>query len=625
MVQIGSKLYMTACASGKTYDPAGYPNWTRSSSEAADYIREWTSVDGGVNWTPDPAPLIRASKNSSGSDNLFQPACINSRVFLNGKYYLVFEAFLDPKLTPDNNNIPQATWLDAIHIARADNPGGPYSILTVENGWEAQPTQGTWRPIILPKPLDVPNLPATGSASTDSYGGRVTYLANSSTDQVNPLYGAGLPSLTQKDGQLYIYYIDGGTVFFGNSSSGGPYWYGGVPRNPASLLAIVPNPDALASVPFTLNNHPASVVTPAILPTLGYIRSTARYFPDRQLFLNFNFVKGSDGYPELDYQQSSDGTNFGTSAKVASLPKMVFSRTNPDTAVPLDVLTPALSIGIHGVSPSVHVMGNPLGQASFSDLRFAMLVTYPAPGATNDGHNFNNGYSEAHAFRLIPNGTHVPIINYSYRTPSTAFCAAYPGVCTGAPANADGSSDFFARGLNVRPDTSVHVRWPSSSSDIWYYNGSPSTPLPIKPYDDPATHDLTETFSIHINSSGTAYLDYLNGNNVNSQVSVMAQSGVTSKDSGSFETVLFNPVFSRRYLPYAGSNLNCTNTYTGLDGVVGLSNGDTRFICSVGNWYDCGWEGSASWDTHVGNGQVVRGYQCDFVNRRWQYVPAYAL
>ena len=76
--------------------------------------------------------------------------------------------------------------------------------------------------------------------------------------------------------------------------------------------------------------------------------------------------------------------------------------------------------------------------------------------------------------------------------------------------------------------------------------------------------------------------------------------------------------FSMHYPPEFANFLNCTQNYTGTHNQVGLSNGDTRFVCFNAWWYDCGWEANdASWETKAVNGQVVGSWKCNLPTRTW--------
>lgn len=60
------------------------------------------------------------------------------------------------------------------------------------------------------------------------------------------------------------------------------------------------------------------------------------------------------------------------------------------------------------------------------------------------------------------------------------------------------------------------------------------------------------------------------------------------------------------------------NGNIGKDGKVGLPNGDSRFLCVKGSWYDCGWGMTdLTWETSALHGQVVGNFRCDRINRRW--------
>ncbi len=64
---------------------------------------------------------------------------------------------------------------------------------------------------------------------------------------------------------------------------------------------------------------------------------------------------------------------------------------------------------------------------------------------------------------------------------------------------------------------------------------------------------------------------------------------------------------------------DCYNTFNGVNGAVGVSTGDNRFLCSQTKWYSCGWPATPgeTWDTAVANGTVVGSYTCDLGASAW--------
>jgi hypothetical protein len=65
---------------------------------------------------------------------------------------------------------------------------------------------------------------------------------------------------------------------------------------------------------------------------------------------------------------------------------------------------------------------------------------------------------------------------------------------------------------------------------------------------------------------------------------------------------------------------DCYNTFNGVDGALGISTGDNRFLCSRTKWYSCGWPATPeeNWDTAVANGTVVGSYTCDLRASAWR-------
>ena len=65
-------------------------------------------------------------------------------------------------------------------------------------------------------------------------------------------------------------------------------------------------------------------------------------------------------------------------------------------------------------------------------------------------------------------------------------------------------------------------------------------------------------------------------------------------------------------------NGDCAQNYTGKNDQVGLSNGDTRFLCKGSRWYDCGWENNdPSWETKATNMQRVGSWFCGLAQSQW--------
>lgn len=58
--------------------------------------------------------------------------------------------------------------------------------------------------------------------------------------------------------------------------------------------------------------------------------------------------------------------------------------------------------------------------------------------------------------------------------------------------------------------------------------------------------------------------------------------------------------------------------HTGKNDVVGLENGDGRFLCYQSKFYECGWEGSMPLLVQEAtNSQLVGSWKCDLQNKKW--------
>jgi len=55
---------------------------------------------------------------------------------------------------------------------------------------------------------------------------------------------------------------------------------------------------------------------------------------------------------------------------------------------------------------------------------------------------------------------------------------------------------------------------------------------------------------------------------------------------------------------------DCTVTHNGVDGTLGLENGDQHFLCGKATWYVCG-SAARSWATTAATGKIVSPYQCN--------------
>jgi len=67
---------------------------------------------------------------------------------------------------------------------------------------------------------------------------------------------------------------------------------------------------------------------------------------------------------------------------------------------------------------------------------------------------------------------------------------------------------------------------------------------------------------------------------------------------------------------------NWGKVFTGTHNVVGLSNGDTRFLCYTNKLYECGWELSdPAFAVKLVNNQQVGSWFCNLNNKKWSNAP----
>jgi len=148
-------------------------------------------------------------------------------------------------------------------------------------------------------------------------------------------------------------------------------------------------------------------------------------------------------------------------------------------------------------------------------------------------------------------------------------------------------------------DLSIHLtlRKLSQNSDFKLVNGRPK----IKSCHLPQDRHLTECLSENP-ASPTYYLS-----------PVTSDQGIV----GSGDKIIFDRTFRvRTDWNWAAQNCNQrtpTNAsdFSGTHNTVGLSNGDSRFLCLDRRWHDCGWEGNdPTWSSKVPDGKAIGGWLC---------------
>lgn len=211
-------------------------------------------------------------------DNLFQGPCANTLVYFEGKYYIYFESYTPPSA------------ILSVFVARANSPEGPYEIWTWD-GWKRNPTNSLWRPVIEPNIISV--------AGHDYVA--ENYKQPGSGNPYNLLYGAGWPrGITQKDGKIYLYYIDTTRFFTYKDGNGNIQSFGRSHEEqiPYQLVAIGDDPTSL-------EKNYDNVMADSRGEPLWNIFSP-RYFPEENKFYNFE-LKDLNGVNSVVYRSSENG------------------------------------------------------------------------------------------------------------------------------------------------------------------------------------------------------------------------------------------------------------------------------------------------------------------------------
>ncbi len=283
------RMHMTYCSSGEPFNPNQAPDWRQTAKQATDSIRYQFSDNNGQTWSN--AKTIISAGKVNGQENLYQGACSNTLIYFQGKYYIYFESYTDP------------SGILSIYVARANEPAGPYEIWT-NDGWKTSPTNSVWKPVIKPNILTL----AGHKYIIDNY------KKEGQDNPYNLLYGAGLPrGITQKDGKIYLYYIDTTYWFVWVDQKGIVHNYNRTVKDqiPYQLVAIGDDPTNLSNV---YNNR---MVDSSGTELWSFF--SPKYFPAQNKFYNFMLDEVA-GKNKILYRSSDNGIIWSDEKVIGNSP-----------------------------------------------------------------------------------------------------------------------------------------------------------------------------------------------------------------------------------------------------------------------------------------------------------------
>lgn len=326
-------LSISYCSSGEPFNQDFAPDWRATANYSADKIRQQSFSGRNKIWSRNRV-LVEAYREKQ-QDNLDQTPCTNSVIYYQGNYYIYFEA-----RESDSGVI-------AIFVARSSNLSGPYEIFTYD-GWKLSPTQSIYKPVLKPAILYVPG----GTLWVSKY--------EQTNGQENSYWGAGIPRVTQKDNQLYLYYVDT-TNFVIWSDSNGIHEYGRSPEEqiPYQVVSISNDPTSFQ------NNIENKLKTNEGQDMWNQFQ--VKYSLADNSFYGF-YLDDSTGNNKLVYRKSANGTVWSTPTEIAGLPDLY--------------KIPKGNNGFNGVlwtDTYIGVLGNKFGQLELSDIYLSLIKRYNLP------------------------------------------------------------------------------------------------------------------------------------------------------------------------------------------------------------------------------------------------------
>jgi len=382
------KIHTTYCSSSEPFNQNYAPDWRETAIYSTDSIRHQQSDDNGITWTnankiisagtddhfwsysPDwkiernwsdgyfwedsekYGAWIGYQKSEDSSigtgwgtimrtqENLFQAPCANVLMYYKGKYYIYFESYSSP------------SGILSIYVGRSNLPQGPYEIWTYD-GWKTSPTNYTWKPVITPNIVTI---------AGDEYVAE-QYKKPGHGNPYNVLYGAGWPrGITQKNGKIYLYYIDTTYWFVWKDAQGNIHEYD---RNsdqqiPYQLVAIGEDPTNFENV---YDNRMVDSSGTELWNTFS-----PKYFPEQSKFYNFE-LNEITGENNIVYRSSDNGIIWSDEKILGAT--SITEKINHDQP----------QNNIIEVSNNLIPLSNKNGQANFSDLYLLYIKEHILPNA----------------------------------------------------------------------------------------------------------------------------------------------------------------------------------------------------------------------------------------------------
>ncbi len=444
------KLNISYCSSGEDFNPNFAPDWRNTTAYTTDKVRYQSSTNNGATWSS--ASTLVSAYRQNNQDNLDQGACTNSAIYYQGRYYLYFESY------------QHDTGMIAIFVARSDSLAGPYDIYTYD-GWQRNPTQSVWKPVLRPSVYDIP--------------GGIAWAAqfkNLNNGIGNVYWGAGIPKITQKDGRLYLYYVDT-TYFLIWADSQGVHQYPGVGSPPYTGI-----PYQLVSI----SNDPvnfSNVYANKMVEQGGsdiWSELRPKYFPATQEFMAFYF-KRADNNNELVSRSSSNGIAW-SGEKVSSLN---FTQNDPlDSGGQGNIVT---------INPSITILSNKDGQASMPDLYgifWKRFILPNAPVGWRDTPNYKWYYGGYDIYGIKIS----PILNPPSPPPPPSVTTPLVINLTNRYSSADSASGFYVCGTGFKDNIYASVIWTkpdgtvmNGPNDVIWYTKNSQAPFSIASYIDSAS------------------------------------------------------------------------------------------------------------------------------------------